>query len=70
MAKKLQFLADESLEYTLILHIRQQGFDIQAISETLSSISDEEILEIAIREKRVILTNDKDFGDLVFLHKL
>lgn len=30
---------------------------------------DSEILKIARREKRILITNDKDFGELVFLQK-
>ncbi len=41
-----------------------------SISEDSPSISDEDILSNAYAEKRIILTNDKDFGDLVFLNNL
>ena len=66
----LTFLADESLEYRLVLFLRDLGYDIFSISEDSPSISDEEVLAKAYAEKRIVLTNDKDFGDLIFLNKL
>ncbi len=71
MSKKaLRFLADESMEYSLILHLRKQGYDTTSISEESASARDEDILAKAYLEDRVILTNDKDYGDLVFLNNL
>ncbi len=70
MVKKPKFLADESLEYSIVLHLREQGYDIASIAEDSPSIRDEEVLKKASQENRVIITNDKDFGDLIFLNRL
>ena len=70
MLKKLKFLADESLEYSIVLWLREQGYDVVAVAEDFPSVEDEKILEKAVQENRIIVTNDKDFGDLVFLNKL
>src|SRR5438309_12055994 len=71
MPKKiLKFLADESLEYSLVLHLREAGYDISSISEDSPSIKDEKVLSRAYAQNRVILTNDKDYGDLIFLNHL
>jgi len=67
---KLSFLADESLEYRIVLHLRKGGYDIVSIAEDSPSITDKDILKQAHKGKRVIITNDKDFGDLVYLMKL
>lgn len=66
----LKFLADESLESRIVLFLRDKGYDILAISEVTPSIKDTEVLKIARNENRVIITNDKDFGDLVFFNHL
>lgn len=70
MLKKLKFLADESLEYSIVLWLRELGYDVISIAEDFDSVEDKKVLEKASREERIIITNDKDFGDLVFLNKL
>lgn len=70
MPKKLKFLADESLEYSIVLWLRKQNYDVISITEDFPSIEDEKVLEKATQEGRIIITNDKDFGDLIFLYQL
>lgn len=70
MSKKLKFLADESLEYSIVLYLREIGYDVIAIAEDFPSVKDKQVLSMALQENRIIITNDKDFGDLVFVNKL
>ena len=70
MLKKLKFLADESLEYSIVLYLRKSGYDVVSVAEDFPSEKDKVILKRAYREDRIIITNDKDFSDLVFLNKL
>ena len=47
--------------------MRQAGHDATAIAhEYPGAIADEEVLAIAVAEDRVLITNDRDFGELVF----
>ena len=46
------------------------GFNCISISEDNPGISDKEVLDKANKENRVIITNDKDFGELIFNQKL
>ena len=46
----------------------QLGYDVRWTGELASDPGDEEILAIAAKEGRVLITLDKDFGELVFLH--
>ena len=45
-----------------------RGYPVLAIAESFSSISDPQVLQIAVDRKAVLLTEDKDFGELV--HRL
>ncbi len=45
----------------------QQGHDVLAASKIDPSATDEALLKLATDENRVIITEDKDFGELVFL---
>jgi predicted nuclease of predicted toxin-antitoxin system len=60
------FLADENLEIQVIERLRQDGHMVLAIVEMEPSISDEQVLERANQVSALLLTNDKDFGELVF----
>ena len=44
------------------------GFDIKAIGIDDSSITDEQVMQIAINENRTIVTYDSDYGELIFRH--
>jgi predicted nuclease of predicted toxin-antitoxin system len=60
------FLADENYPFDAVRHLREAGHDVAAIVRDLSRASDEEILERAVREGRVVLTFDRDYGRLLY----
>lgn len=62
----MKFLIDENLGIKVPQHLRGLGFDIVSISELSPGISDQEVLSLANRENRILITQDKDFGELVF----
>jgi predicted nuclease of predicted toxin-antitoxin system len=64
---KIRFLADESCDFAVVRALREEGYDVFAASEVMSRSIDRELIEQAYREKRVLLTEDKDFGWLVFV---
>jgi predicted nuclease of predicted toxin-antitoxin system len=67
---RLKFLADENLPRICVASLRSQGFDVTWISEISASISDAEVCSLARMEDRIIITNDKDFGDLVIRDRI
>ena len=68
-AERLNFLADESCDFSVIRALRQAGYSVNAIAEISPSLPDEDVLELAVAENRLLLTEDKDFGEWVFAHK-
>jgi predicted nuclease of predicted toxin-antitoxin system len=66
----LRFLVDESTGYLVAQHLSAAGYDAIAVVDVLPQASDREILTYAVREARIVVTNDKDFGDLIFFHRL
>lgn len=63
----MRFLLEENADYELATFVRSLGHDITTIVEDYTrSTEDPDILAIANRENRVIITNDKDFGELIF----
>ncbi len=68
---KLRFLADVNIEKRerVVDSLVAAGFDVKWVAEEDCSITDEALLDTVRREGRILLTNDKDFGQLVFLQK-
>jgi predicted nuclease of predicted toxin-antitoxin system len=61
----LKFVADEGVEKEIVLALRH-SYDVIYIAEVSPSIPDEAILQKASEENRILITLDKDFGELVF----
>ena len=67
--QSLSFLADESCDFSVIRALRSVGSSVKAIAELSPSLPDEEVLELAVAENRMLITEDKDFGEWVFAHQ-
>jgi predicted nuclease of predicted toxin-antitoxin system len=66
----MRFLADECCDAALVGALRAQGHDVLYAIEVLRGATDELLLARAFSERRVLLTEDKDFGELVYrLHR-
>lgn len=63
---KVHFLIDESVDIKIVSELREMGFSALSIYESNSGISDEEVLEIANENGSILITEDKDFGELVY----
>ena len=64
----LSFVADENFDFTVVKQLRESGFSVLAIAESFSSVPDAQVLQIAVDRNAILLTEDKDFGELV--HRL
>ena len=67
---EIKFLVDESVDFPVVAFLRNRGFDVASISEDCPSLEDTKILAMAFKENRIVVTNDKDFGNLIFKQKL
>jgi predicted nuclease of predicted toxin-antitoxin system len=65
----MKFLADVNVEKSLVDYLVGAGYDVKWIPEYDCRMGDEALLELARSEQRVIITNDKDFGEFFFLQK-
>lgn len=61
-------LADENIDHRLIKEIRKAGFEVFSVYEMIRGTSDESIIELSRNPSRIILTEDKDFGEWVYAH--
>jgi predicted nuclease of predicted toxin-antitoxin system len=66
----MRFLADENFPLDAVEALRENGHDVAWIRADSPGIADPLVLERAQIEKRIVLTFDKDFGELAFRLKL
>lgn len=62
----MRFLADESCDFRVVRALRIAGHEVKAVVEAAPGAEDEAILAMAIAEQRIFLTEDRDFGRLVY----
>jgi predicted nuclease of predicted toxin-antitoxin system len=62
----VRWLADECVAAPLVALLRASGHDVLYVAEVAAGLSDAGVVALAMRENRLLLTEDKDFGDLVF----
>lgn len=66
-AAPVKFLLDQSSDARLLAFLTQLGHDVRRIGrEYPPGLRDREVLAIAHREGRILITDDRDFGELVF----
>jgi predicted nuclease of predicted toxin-antitoxin system len=66
----LRFLADVNIEKPVVDELERMGHNISWVTDLDRYLDDMSIFEIARKERRILLTNDKDFGEIVFRQKL
>lgn len=66
----MRFLANENISRTLIQLLRARNHDVLSVKESMRGQPDQSILLRAQQEDRLLLTMDKDFGELAFRSKL
>lgn len=62
----MDLLADENIDGQIVDALREKGYIVGYVAEMDPGISDEVVLELANREGALLLTADKDFGELVY----
>lgn len=62
----MQFLANENFPLRSVEQLRDAGYDVASVIEDSLGAEDTEVLARATREQRVILTFDRDYGELIY----
>lgn len=65
--RTIRFLADESCDYLIVSTLRGAGHDVVAVVDTGERSVDAAVIDQAYGERRILLTEDKDFGWHVFV---
>lgn len=62
----MNFVADESVDRHIVERLREDGHRVWYVAEMEPGISDDVVLALANQENALLLTADKDFGELAF----
>lgn len=62
----MKILANENFPNLSVRYLREKGFDVLSIGENNPSILDAEVMSIAMNDERIIVTFDRDYGELIF----
>ncbi len=62
----MKILADENISRLLVDRLRQEGHEVLYIMEMARGSKDTTVLELASQSGALLVTDDKDFGELVF----
>lgn len=66
----MNLLADENIDRSVVARLRQAGHHVLEVSEMEPGIGDSTVLTYANEARALLLTEDKDFGELVFRQRL
>ena len=66
----MNLVADESVDRQIVERLRQDGHDVTYVAEMEPGISDEIVLQTANAQEAIMLTADKDFGELTYRQRL
>lgn len=64
----MKFLADENVDAPIIEWLRAIGVDVLSARQTMPGTADQQLITVAQQQQRIILTNDLDFGELIYHH--
>ncbi len=64
----MNLFADEGVDRPIVERLRLEGYDVVYVAELSPSVTDEEVLQQAVNRGSLLVTADKDFGELV--HRL
>lgn len=65
----MKIVTDENVDFAIVEILRTNKFEVIHIGEFLPGADDDEVLSLSNREKAILLTEDKDFGELIFRFK-
>lgn len=66
----MKLLANENIPSDAVRRLRAMGHDVLSITETCRGITDAEVLALAHDQQRILLTFDRDYGELIYVKRL
>lgn len=60
----VRLIVDENCDFAVVRALPEDGLDVIAVSETSPRATDDAVIQLAVRDRRILITEDKDFGQL------
>ena len=61
----MRLVTDENCDFSVVIDLRLAAYDVASITEMMAGADDETVIDFARSERRLLLTEDKDFGQLL-----
>ena len=65
----MDFLANENIPLSTTRLLTEGGHDVVRVADEMPGASDRQVIEQVINSNRILLTFDRDYGELIFRHK-
>jgi predicted nuclease of predicted toxin-antitoxin system len=62
----MRFIVDECTGPSVARWLASAGHDVVSVFDDRPGASDDEILDRAVAEQRILVTNDRDYGEMIF----
>ncbi|MBL0898199.1 MAG: DUF5615 family PIN-like protein [Reyranella sp.] len=66
----MRFLADENVPRQIVEELRSAELDVASVVEVSPGASDDAVVEMAGEQSRLLITEDRDFGEMVVRRRL
>lgn len=66
----MRFVANENIPISSVRQIRAAGHEVLSVTEDTPSIADVDVLSWAVQEGAIVLTFDRDYGELIYRHQM
>jgi predicted nuclease of predicted toxin-antitoxin system len=66
----VRLLVNENFPAPSVACLRVEGYDVVSVAESYAGMEDASVLSLAVREKRWLVTFDRDYGELIFARGL
>lgn len=66
----ISLLANENIPLATVKRLQEAGLDVVSVSTDFPSIADETVIQFASENNRIIVTFDRDYGELIFKHNI
>lgn len=65
----MKFIVDECVGPAVAIWLKQENYDVISVFNDMRGATDDIVLQKAFQENRILITADKDFGDMIFRQK-
>lgn len=62
----MKLLIDENIHRKIIIALKEENFSLVSVQQSYQGINDQEILRLSLNPPQIVITQDSDFGELIY----